>query len=704
MSHPDGTVLAVDALLDGLDESQREAVMSTASPLAILAGAGSGKTRVLTRRIAWQSRERRIDPRHVLALTFTRKAAGELRTRLARSGMHHAVTAGTFHAIALAQLGRRAADAHRSAPSLLDRKVRLLVPLVGVRGRGEAGLAAAEIAAEIEWAKARLVTPDRYEQAVGAAGRTPPRPAVEVAAIFGRYEREKRRRGLVDFDDLIIDCADALTRDATFADVQRWRFRHLFVDEFQDVTPAQFRLLRAWLGDRADLCVVGDPRQSIYAFAGADADMLVRFRRYFPTDTFTAVGTVQLAVNYRSSPEIVAAATAALGPSAGRAAPRAVRPEGPAPTVTAYNTDTDEAAGVARWLRRRQGPDVRWSRLAVLYRTNAQSALFEAAFSRAGVPFRVRGDERFLDRAEVKVALDALRDSARAAPARRFEEHLTDLAADASELPEERREHVDALVQLAREYLGIEGSGGSVEGFLEFLRTNLRGNDDVVGSDAVELLTFHRAKGLEFDTVFVTGLERGLVPISHAKAPSALDEEQRLLHVAMTRAERELHLSWAASRTLGGRSARRNPSPFLARIQRAIDSMRNAATNDTAETGARTHIERARDRVRAAGRATATRSKTPEVGPGDQPLVDALVAWRLGVSRASGAPAYVIFHDTTVHTIAAARPRTRAELLSVPGIGPVKAERYGDAVLALVGEHSGGAGRASDPGPVTSRP
>jgi DNA helicase-2/ATP-dependent DNA helicase PcrA len=675
----------VDDLLRGLDTTQRDAVISRAAPLAILAGAGSGKTRVLTRRIAWQAREDIIDPRHVLALTFTRKAAGELRTRLGRLGVEHAVTAGTFHSIALAQLRRRAADEQRTMPTILDRKVRLLVPLVNVRGR-EAGLRAAELASEIEWAKARLVKPDGYEKAITLAARTPPRPAAEVADVFREYERQKRRRGLVDFDDLITGCADVLERDADFAAAQRWRFRHLFVDEFQDASPAQFRLLRSWLGDRSDLCVVGDGDQAIYGFAGADPSFLVRFTAQFPAERFPDVGVVRLGSNYRSTPQVVAAASAVLGSSRHRAVVRAARPEGPAPVVTAYDTDDDEARGVARAVRSAHAADVPWSRIAVLYRVNAQSAQFEEAFSRAGVPFRVRGGGRFLERPEVKVALENLQESARTAPSRTFAEHLTDLTATTDELSEERREHVDAVVRLGQEYLDAEGGpggssewqAGSVDGFLAFLQTALRGDDaNPGGDDTVELLTFHRAKGLEFDTVFVTGLERGLVPISHAKTPEALDEEQRLLYVALSRAERVLALSWARQRTIGSRVASRTPSSWLARVERAISGGDPDEVVDIREriADARAHVSK-------------QKSSKREVPEADAPLFAALVEWRRKLSRASGAPAYVVFHDTTLAAIATARPRTRGALLTVPGVGPVKAERYGEAVLSLVGEHA----------------
>ncbi|MGH9005517.1 MAG: ATP-dependent helicase, partial [Acidimicrobiia bacterium] len=295
-------------LLEGLDERQRQAVVTPVSPLCILAGAGSGKTRVLTRRIAYQATTGHIDAGHTLALTFTRKAAGELSERLAalglrragvRSGPATAVTTGTFHAVALAQLRRRWADRDEPDPAILERKVRLLVPFLPPGP--SVGTEAAEVAGEIEWAKARLVAPGDYEAAVVAAGRPTPRPAAEVAGLYDRYEEEKRRRGVVDFDDLIWQLAEALETDPAFAAATRWRFRHFFVDEFQDVNPAQFRLLRAWLGDRSDLCVVGDQDQAIYGFTGADASYLVGFAKQF-----TGAAVVRLEANFRSTPQVLA--------------------------------------------------------------------------------------------------------------------------------------------------------------------------------------------------------------------------------------------------------------------------------------------------------------------------------------------------------------------------------------------------------------
>jgi len=268
-----------EVLLDGLTDAQRAAVTCDGAPLCILAGAGSGKTRVLTTRIAWRVATGSADARHVLALTFTRKAAGELRRRLGGLGVRDGVAAGTFHAIAYAQLRRRWADQGVQAPTLLERKAGLLARLAGPRSTGDAAVQPADLAAEIEWAKARLIAPAQYEAAALGAGRTPPIPTPSMATLYERYEQEKRSRGLVDFDDLLVRCVEAMHADAEMAAAVRWQHRHLFVDEFQDVNPAQAALLAAWRGSSSDLCVVGDPNQAIYAWNGAEPSFLVDFAR-----------------------------------------------------------------------------------------------------------------------------------------------------------------------------------------------------------------------------------------------------------------------------------------------------------------------------------------------------------------------------------------------------------------------------------------
>jgi ATP-dependent DNA helicase UvrD/PcrA len=551
MSSPVGTVRPVphDPLLAGLDEHQLAAVTSTAAPLAILAPAGSGKTRVLTRRIAWRARERSLDTHHVLAVTFTRKAATELATRLTRLGVDDDVTAGTFHALALAQLRRRAEDAGREPPRVLARKGRVLAPIAR-----SLGVPVSDVAAEIEWAKARMITPERFAVAAQVAQRTLPCGADALADAYGRYEGEKRKRRVLDFDDLLWWCADAIERDETFAASQRWRFRHFFVDEFQDASPLAVRLLAAWTGTGTDLCVVGDVAQAIYGFAGADASFLERFDEHFPGGTH-----ISLHYNYRSTPQVVRAAASVLGRDHSA---RAVRADGTVPRLVEYPDDQAEADGVARLLLDANRRGVAWRDMAVLYRTNAQAAGFEAAFQRASVPFAATVRERFFDRPEVQRLLERMEGAEHAAPGRALRDHLADLdvwADDEAPDPGER-DAAEELLRLGDDYLAAEGGRGTLAGFLVWVELTTR--EPAAGS-GVTLSTFHRAKGLEWSLVCITGLERGLVPISYANDDAALAEERRLLHVALSRAHDTLHLSWARQRTLGTRTTVRVRSPWV---------------------------------------------------------------------------------------------------------------------------------------------
>jgi DNA helicase-2/ATP-dependent DNA helicase PcrA len=655
-----------DPLLGDLDPSQRAAVTHEAPTLAILAPAGSGKTRVLTRRVAWLVEQRRVSAENVLAVTFTRKAAGELANRLGRLGVRH-VTAGTFHSLALAQLRRHMREHGREAPAVLGAKGRIIGPLVGGRGPA-ARVAVLEIAGEIEWAKARLVGPGDYAAAALRAGRVTPRPPTEIAAVYERYEQEKRRRHLFDFDDLLRWCAQMIERDETFAAAQRFRFRSLFVDEFQDASAAQVRLVRAWLGDRPDLCVVGDDDQAIYSFAGADPGPLRDFAAHFPGGIH-----VRLGANYRSTTPIVAAASAVLDRA--RTPPQAPRGDGPAPEVLPFDDENGEAAGVARLLSQAHARGVSWSDMAVLYRTNAQSVPFETALPTAGVPVRVPGSGGFVNRPEVRVVLDELVATERAARGRSFSDQLADLAAGEPVGGEERREHLDAVLRLGKEYLAADGGGGSAGGFVAWLETSMRGDDGLaVGerSDAVQLVSFHRAKGLEWELVCVTGVERGLVPISYATEPEPLAEERRLLHVALSRAGQFLSVTWARQRTVGGRPARRSRSPWLDAIEAA--NRGGAAPPDP--------------KVRLTAMRADLRARRPlDVPAPDSALFHALKDWRRDLARARGVPAYVVFRDATLVELATVRPTSLPGLLDVTGIGPTKAELYGDDVLELVARH-----------------
>ena len=695
-------------LLGGLNPEQSRAVTDPARHLRVLAGAGSGKTRVLTHRIAYRSATLTLSTERTLAVTFSRKAAGELRDRLHRLLPGSAVHAGTFHAIAYAQLRQRWEERGVRPPELLDRKLGFLARLVP-RRRGDSTLAL-DVLAEIEWASARALEPDDYAAAAAAARRRPPLEPDQIAGIWQDFADRKRQRRLVDFDDLLRLAARDLAADPEYAAARHWRFRHLFVDEFQDVNPLQFRLLSRWLGSGSDLCVVGDPNQAIYAWNGADASYLERFEEHFPE-----AASVTLSDNYRSTPQILAAANAVLaqGP---RPVVRLVahRPSGPAPTVRSHDDERAEANAVARALRDGHRPGVPWSQQAVLVRTNAQTAAIAEACGTAGVPHRVRGAGSLLEFPEVKDALDSIRRS----PS--LEVALADLAADvdrrnrralrsdgrapggrpsgpardaddAVEGPgapgepdgsgtdvaiDDRAANVAEVVRLGHEYRSLDPTGGT-GGFIAWLVSTLRNEDAASGGDAVEIVTFHAAKGLEWSTVHVAGLEQGLVPIHHAQDdPDSVDEERRLLYVALTRARESLHCHWARRRTFGTRASRRSPSPWLDAIATAVGAGGNELT--PAQSARRAAG------ARSGGARQRTASSSTDLVGTDRALFERLRSWRRDQARAADVPAFVIFNDAVLQEVARRRPDDRAALLEVPGIGPVKAERFGDDLLEIV--------------------
>ncbi|HEX2383060.1 MAG TPA: ATP-dependent DNA helicase UvrD2 [Acidimicrobiales bacterium] len=671
-----------DALLEGLNDAQREAVTTEAAPLAIIAGAGSGKTRVLTRRIAYRCVNRAADARHVLALTFTRKAAGELRARLRQLGLRDDVAAGTFHALAYAQLRGWWADRGTQPPSLLERKGRLLGRLLG----RTSSVQAIDVAGEIEWAKARLVTPDQYAVAAMSARRSPPVEPARLAELYTRYEDEKRRQRQVDFDDLLWLCLRAVEVDGDFAAAQRWRFRHLFVDEFQDVNPLQFRLLQAWRGDRRDMCVVGDPHQAIYSWNGADSKLLLDIARLIP-----GTSTVSLEQNYRSSPQIIATANHVLDSGAIRGLRlRATCPEGPVPAVRSMADDRSEARGVARAVLDRHRPGIAWSHQAVLTRTNAQTVLIAEACRSVGVPVRVRGQLPYLELPEVREALRTMQRGR--AP---LAEHLAALEArlSASEdqedsLPDaelDRLRNLEELVRLSSEYTTADPAP-TVAGFMAWLSATLGRDDAGVPGDAVDLATFHAAKGLEWPVVHLAGLEDGLVPIGRARTEEAVAEERRLFYVAVTRAERELCMTWAAERTFGSKVVRRRPSPYLDDLEPLLDAL--AAGSAPADAARSLNAVREAARASRGQRTPRSRSSTPDLDPANRALFDELRTWRMQRAKAANVPAYVIFDDKTLVAVATRRPRDRVALRSVPGIGPVKSERFAGEVLEIVGRHA----------------
>ncbi len=680
---------AADRLLDGLDRPQVDAVTADGGPVVVLAGAGSGKTRVLTRRIAWRVLRGETDPDRVLTLTFTRKAAAELRERQRALGLRQRVPAGTFHSTALAQLRQRWSERGVTPPRLLDRKIRFVAQLLS----GDRGADPADVVAEIDWARARLIEPDDYGRAARAAGRVPPMPADRLAAVMVRYQQEKRRKRLVDFDDLLALAIRDLRADPDYAAAVRWRHRHLYVDEFQDVNPLQHALLCEWLGDRTDLFVVGDPNQAIYGWNGSDPALLDGLA----ADRGATV--VRLDHNYRSTPQILQLAAAALppvggGPGGGRL--RADRGPGPLPTLASHPTDRAEADAVAETVRRIKTADRPWSDQAILVRTNAQLILFDEALSALGIPVRLRSGPGPLGSPEVKGELRAIgRDGIDLVQClEELDERLAALAAKpATGAAAERQANLTALSGLIHDYVTTEDRP-SGPGLIAWLTTLQHGGTEGADSvDAVELATFHGAKGLEWPVVHVAGLEDGFVPIAYASTEAQRREERRLLYVALTRAHEQLHLTWAAERTFGVKTVGRDPSPHVADLGRAIDALRGG---ERAPVDWRAQIARTRERLPDAngsghqvggpGRPDAGggRGGLGGIGPDPDDLLAALRRWRAARARAAGVPGHVICDDRTLQVIATARPTSRAQLAALPGMRPGRLARWGDDLLDLV--------------------
>jgi len=563
-----------DALLAGLDPEQREVALATRGPVCVLAGAGTGKTRAITHRIAYAVGSGLVNPAHVLALTFTVRAAGELRGRLRQLGAGvsgtERVRASTFHAAALRQLNYfwpRVIGGR--PPGLLDSKLGLIreaAKQAGVRLDGGAGLS--DAAGEIEWAKTIQVRADGYAGAAARAGRSPAAEAEKMAAVFAGYERLRRERHLIDFESVLELTAAIVLEHREAAEQVRGTFRYFVVDEYQDVNPLQKLLLDAWLGERDDLCVVGDPQQVIYSFTGATPAYLTGFTAEFPGATM-----VRLVRDYRSTPQVVALANQLIP---GGGALIAQRPAGPAPVLTEFADDADEAAGLAVQIRVLLAAGVPAREIAVLVRINADTERFERALDEAGVPYLVRGAERFYERPVVRQVLVLLRGAARGEAAGDGRDPLpasvrhvltgvgfAGAPSAGGVAARERWESLAAIAQLADDMHAARPDATLSDFSAELtLRAELGHAPAVEG---VTLTSMHAAKGLEWDAVFLPGLVEGLMPIVHARTAEALEEERRLLYVAVTRARQHLYLSWSPARTPGSRNrgAGRQRSRFL---------------------------------------------------------------------------------------------------------------------------------------------
>ncbi len=696
----DGGRSAAEAVLAGLDDEQRAAVTAPAGPVCILAGAGTGKTRAITHRIAYRVLTAEIEARHVLAVTFTARAAAQLRSRLAELAVP-GVQARTFHAAALRQLKYFAPRLlnGRELPEVVESKARLVGLAAARCGLRADRTTARDLASEIEWAKSSLVEPGDYALAAARAGRDGPEEPAKMAEVYAAYEEIKRGSGVIDFEDLLRAAVWAVEQHPDVADQVRTQYRHFVVDEYQDVNPAQERLLRAWLGDRDDLTVVGDASQTIYSFTGAASSYLLAFaRRCRPAgDARPGGGTlVRLVRDYRSTPQVVALANQVIRQAQGEEARFRLelvgqRPDGPEPVLRGFPDEPAEAAGVAARCAELIASGVPPREIAVLFRTNAQSQAYEEALAEAGVPTVVRGAERFFDRAEVRGAVTALRAATRTASASEDVRTAVVSALEAvgwrpSAPPgggaaRERWEAVAALVGIAEQF-----SGSTLDEFVEELaRRAAHQHEPTVAG--VTLASLHAAKGLEWDAVFLVGLVEGVLPSTYARTPAAIEEERRLCYVGITRARQWLTLSYATARHEGGRA--RRPSRFL-----PVDPSTTARGSGGSRREARDADGTRRRVIVTACRVCGAVLSAPadrKLGrcatcPStlDEELFERLRQWRVQVATAQGVPAYVVFTDATLTALAERKPTTEAELAVIPGIGPHKLSRYGEAVLKLV--------------------
>ena len=670
--------MSADQLLEALDPDQRAVALALTGPVCVLAGAGTGKTRAITHRIAYGVRTGTYAPTSVLAVTFTARAAGEMRTRLRELGVA-GVQARTFHAAALRQLGYFWPKVVGGAPPrILEQKAPVVAEAATRLGLSVDRLTIRDLSSEIEWSKVSLVPADDYVRAATATDRPPPAgyDRAAVARLIAAYEESKDARGVIDFEDVLTMLGHMLESRRDVAETVRGQYRHFVVDEYQDVSPAQQYLLDQWLGGREELCVVGDPSQTIYSFTGATPHHLLTFRRTHPDAT-----VVRLVRDYRSTPQVVDVANRVLAAAGRRGGPAplelvAQRPAGPPVRFEVYDDDEAEAHGIAQRIARLVASGTPAREIAVLYRTNSQSEAFEQALSEAGIGYLVRGGERFFSRKEVRDAIVLLRGAARSMAEVPVADAVRDVLSAAGWSPEppaargavrERWDSLQALVALADEVAGrppvaadgaapaAEAAGGTLPDLVAELDERAAAQH-APAVDGVTLASLHAAKGLEWDAVFLAGLSEGLMPISLAETDAAVAEERRLLYVGITRAREHLQLSYSRSRAPGGRASRKRT--------RFLDGLWSD------DAGAR---RRRRDAA--------------PLGDHDPELYERLREWRSRVATEADRPAYTVLVDATLEEIARLRPDGVAALSRVRGIGPAKIDRYGAAILAVVAGH-----------------
>ncbi len=686
-----------DQLLEALDPEQRDVALALQGPVRVLAGAGTGKTRAITHRIAYGVATGVYNPAEVLAVTFTTRAAGEMRTRLRDLGAG-GVQARTFHSAALRQARFFWPKVYGGELPVITESKLGLIGNAARRNRLATDQATLrDLASEVEWAKVSNVRPDDYPRVAEARGRSVTGHDPDtVARVFATYEDLKRGQGRMDMEDVLLCAAALLAEDERVAAQVRRQYKHFVVDEFQDVSPIQSALLDLWLGGREDLCVVGDPAQTIYSFAGANASYLLDFPRKHEGTT-----SVELVRNYRSTPQVVTAANRLLHgtPSAGVQL-RSQQQPGPDVHYTEHADEVAEAEQLAADVLERVRAGTPAREIAVLFRINAQSEAFEEALAARGVPYVLRGAARFFERAEVKQAVTLLRGNARGGEADGDDVVAATRAVLSGmgwseEAPtgrgnvRDRWESLQAILSQATDLRAAQPDT-TLTSFVEELDRRAAEQHAPV-AEGVTLATLHAAKGLEWDVVFLAGMHDATMPIVHAEGPAAVEEERRLLYVGMTRARRQLTISWSLARNPGGRASRK-PSRFLAGLRPESPSDR---VTERGSGRRRKGVAHCRECGKPLGSTPERKVGRCEDCPAsyDEELFEQLREWRVARAEAEKVPAYVVFTDLTLQAIAEVKPGDATTLLRINGIGPSKLDKYGDEVLALV---AGGTAEASE--------
>ena len=679
-----------DDLLQALDPEQRAVALALRGPVCVVAGAGTGKTRAITHRMAYGVATGVYKPTEVLAVTFTNRAAGEMRGRLRALGAE-GVQARTFHSAALRQARYFWPQVYGGEfPELTRSKIPLVNEAARRCGiRVDAPLLR-DVSAEIEWAKVSNVRPTDYAR-LSAQGRREVAGVdwATIGNVFAAYEDIKRDRNRIDMEDILLVTAAILADDERVAAQVRRQYQWFVVDEYQDVNPLQATLLNLWLGGRNDVCVVGDPLQTIYSFAGASPQILGSFFRTYPDGE-----RYELVRNYRSTPQILAAANAVFGRATKVKGVQLQSQQEPGDPVTyaGYPDEVAEANAVANEIALLHRRGVPYKEMAILFRINAQSETFEEALGQHGIPYVLRGVERFFERAEVRQGITLLRGAARSG--QEDGELLGEVKAVlasigyAQEAPtgtgavRDRWESLHALVSMAADLAEADKQAGLTELVADLDRRASHAH--APAADGVTLATLHSAKGLEWDAVFCIGMHEGMMPSIHAQSDAEVEEERRLFYVGLTRARKDLMISWAASRNPGGRATRK-ATRFLDSLLPANHEARQTGRSPRERTLRERKVARCRvcNNMLAPG-ADRKRGRCEDCPSNyDEVLYEHLRKWRTDQASEQKVPAYVIFTDATLQGIAESKPQDIPGLARIPGIGKVKLDRYAEEVLAL---------------------